>query len=112
MLSSLFRRGFAKSQVSTVRPLWDFVLIERFRTPEKTGSGLYLPESAKGMRNEGIILAVGPGKRDKHGNYQPLTLKRGDEVFLPDFSANEVKLDGRHYFLLREDDILGVISPK
>jgi chaperonin GroES len=111
MLSTV-SRGFAQALVSRVRPLWDFVLIERFSTPERTASGLYLPESAKGSRSEGVILAAGPGKRDKQGNYEPLTLKRGDHVYLPDFSANEVKLDGKEYLLLREEDILGVISAK
>jgi chaperonin GroES len=112
MLATTVCRTFAKSQVSALRPLWDFVLIERFKTPERTTSGLSLPESAKGARNEGLILAVGPGKRNKQGNYEPLALKQGDNVILPDFSANEVKLDGKEYLLLREEDILGVIVTK
>jgi chaperonin GroES len=109
MLSSVLTRGFAKSQVSSLRPLWDFVLIDRFTTPATTISEIYIPESVKDKHNEGVVIATGPEKRDKDGNYEPLMLKRGDRVFLPDWSANEVKLDGKEYLLLREDDILGVL---
>ncbi|OHT10845.1 hypothetical protein TRFO_19734 [Tritrichomonas foetus] len=103
-------RSFAKSQVGSFRPLWDYCLIERFTTPDQTNSGIFLPESIKGKHNEGRVIAVGPGRRDKHGNYTPLTLKSGDRVYLQDWSANEVKLDGKEYILLREEDILGKIA--
>ena len=110
MLAVTSYRGFAKSVVENLRPLWDYVLVERFTTPEKTNSGLYIPESMKGKHNEGLVIAVGPGKRDKDGNYTPLTLKKGDRVYLADWSANEVKLDGKEYMMIREDDILGVLA--
>ena len=105
-----FCRHFAKSQVASFRPLWDNVLIERFTTPEKTITGILLPESVKGRHNEGLVVAVGPGKRDKDGNYTPLTLKRGDRVYLQDWSANEVKLDGKEYIIIREEDVLGKLA--
>ena len=110
MLSSSSVRSFAKSMVSSLKPLWDYVLVERFTTPDRTASGLYVPEAVKGKHNEGVVVAVGPGKRDNDGNYTPLTLKKGDRVFLADWSANEVKLDGKEYMMIREEDILGVMT--
>lgn len=104
------RRGFAKTAVASLTPLWDYVLVERFTTPDKTNSGLYIPESVKGKHNEGVVIAVGPGKRDKDGNYTPLTLKKGDRVYLADWSSNEVKLDGKEYQMIREEDILGILD--
>mgnify|MGYP000101757482 CR=1 FL=1 len=109
MLASRFIRSLGKSQV---RPLWDYCLIERFVTPDKTNSGLYLPDSTKSKMNEGVVLSTGPGKRDHKGNYTPMTLKAGDRVILADWSANEVKIEGKEYILLREDDILGKIEDK
>jgi chaperonin GroES len=110
MLGSVPSRGFAKSLVERICPLWDHVLIERFTTPAKTASGLYVPESIGGKHNEGLVMAAGPGKPDKDGNYEPLTLKKGDRVILPDWSANEVRLDGKEYIMFREEDILGVVA--
>ena len=105
-----FSRAFSKSAVQSLQPLWDYCLVQRFVTPEKTNSGLYIPEAVKGKHNEGLVIATGPGKRDKKGNYTPLTLKPGDRVFLADWSANEVKLDGKEYLLIREEDILGKLK--
>jgi chaperonin GroES len=110
MLSSFARRSFAASQVSKLQPLWDFVLIERLTTPVKTPGGLFVPDALRGKQNQGLVLAAGPGVRDKKGNYQPLTLKKGDLVVLADWSANEVKFDGKEYMLLRESDVLGILT--
>ncbi|KAK8835583.1 hypothetical protein M9Y10_042469 [Tritrichomonas musculus] len=109
MLSQIFKRSFAKSEVETFRPLWDYCLIQRFTTPETTVDGIYIPDSIKGRHNEGQVVAVGPGKRDEHGNYIPMTLKRGDRVYLQDWTHGDVKLDGKEYIVIREEDVLGKV---
>ena len=105
-----FNRTFAKSTASTLKPLFDRVLLTRIEVPSKTNSGIYIPESLKGKHNEAIVLSVGQGRREKDGSFIPLTLKPGDRVVLSDWGGNEIKLDGKEYLLLREDDILGLVQ--
>ena len=110
MLSQIFKRSFAKSQVETFRPLWDYCLIQRFTTPDTTVSGIFIPDSVKGRHNEGLVVAVGPGRRDEDGNCIPMTLKRGDRVYLQDWTHGDVKLDGKDYIVIREDEVLGKLA--
>ena len=109
MLSTL-AKTFAKSAIQSLTPLFDRIIVERFVAPTKTNSGVFIPETVKKLQNEGTVISVGPGKRDKNGNYKPLSLKPGDRVVLADWGGNEVKIDGKEYLVLREDDILGVIE--
>lgn len=90
--------------------MFDRIIVERTGAPSKTAAGIVIPDSIKKLQNEGTVLSVGPGKRDKDGNYTPLTLKPGDRVVLADFGGNEVKIDGKEYLVLREEDILGVLE--
>ena len=73
-------------------PLLDRVLVQRSKAPEKTASGLYIPEKAKNKLNEGEVVAVGPGGRDTHGNLIPVSVKVGDTVLLPEYGGNTIKL--------------------
>ena len=111
MLSSSFaQRGFAKLSAEKLRPLFDRILVERVKVPEKTNSGIFLPDSVKQKHNEGYVIAVGPGSRGNDGNYNKLNVKAGDRVVLGSYFGHEVEMDGREYMVLREDDILGVIQ--
>ena len=67
-------------------PLLDRVLVQRSKAPEKTASGLYIPEKAKNKLNEGEVVAVGPGGRDTHGNLIPVSVKVGDTVQIKESS--------------------------
>ena len=100
----------AKTVASTLKPLFDRILVQRIEVPARTNSGIYIPEAIKGKHNEGIVLATGDGYRQKDGKFRPLTLKPGDRVVLSDWSANEIKLDGHEYMIMREDDILGKVE--
>ena len=73
-------------------PLLDRVLVQRSRAPEKTASGLLIPERAKNKLNEGQVLAVGPGGRDSHGNLIPVAVQVGDTVLLPEYGGSTIKL--------------------
>ena len=105
-----FSRSFAKSAAQMFRPLFDRILIERIVVPNKTAGGLLIPEALTGKHNEGIVIATGDGVREKDGTYTPLSVKKGDRVVLGQWGGNEIKLDGKEYVILHEDDLLGVLN--
>ena len=97
--------------MTTIRPLFDRVLVKRNDEPKKTASGLFLPETAsKEKPVEGTILAVGNGRKGEDGKIHALAVKEGDQVVFGKYAGTEIKLDGEDRLILREDDILGVIE--
>ena len=93
-----------------IRPLNDRVLVLRIEEEEKTAGGIIIPDTAKEKPQEGKIIAVGPGKRDKDGNLVPPDVKAGDRVLFTKWAGTEFKLDGQEHMIMKEDDILGVIE--
>ncbi len=93
-----------------IRPLHDRVIIQRIEQTETTKGGIIIPDSAKEKPQEGKVFAVGSGKRDEQGKVHPLEVKKGDRILFGKYSGTEVKLDGKEYIILREDEILGVIG--
>jgi len=93
-----------------VRPLHDRILVRRIAEEEKTKGGIIIPDSAKEKPQEGKVIALGTGKIDDDGKKIPFTVKKGDIVLISKYGGTEVKLDGETYTLLREDDILGILS--
>ncbi len=97
--------------MTTIRPLFDRVLVKRNDEPTQTKSGLFLPEtSSKEKPVQGTILAVGNGRVADDGKVTPLVVKVGDTVVFGKYSGTEIKLDGEERLILREDDILGVLE--
>ena len=93
-----------------VTPLHDRIVVSRIEAEEKTKGGVIIPDTAKEKPQEGRILAVGPGKRDKDGNLIPLEVKAGDRVLFTKWAGTEIKIDGQEHMIMKEDDILGVIE--
>lgn len=93
-----------------IRPLHDRVLVKRVEEEAKTAGGLYIPDTAKEKPIQGEVVAVGAGKRDKDGAVHALDVKAGDRVLFSKYSGTEVKLDGEEHLIMREDDILAVVS--
>ncbi len=94
-----------------VRPLNDRVIVKRNEAEtQKTAGGIIIPDTAKEKPQEGTIMAVGPGKRDKSGNYRQLDVKVNDRVLFGKYAGTEIKIDGEDYLIMREEDILGVIA--
>jgi chaperonin GroES len=87
------------------RPLADRVLVEPIQAETKTASGIIIPDTAKEKPQEGTVIAVGPGKVD-----EPTTVKEGDKVLYGKYSGSELKLDGKDYLIIKEGDILGILS--
>ena len=92
------------------RPLHDRVVVKRLEGEEKTKGGIIIPDSAKEKPQEGKIVAVGPGARDEAGKLAPLDVKAGDRVLFGKWSGTEVKVDGEDLLIMKESDIMGVVS--
>ena len=93
-----------------IRPLADRVVIKSMEEEEKTPSGIVLPDTAKEKPQKGRVLAVGPGKVLEDGTRQPMEVKVDDVVLYAKYAGTEVKVDGEEYLILRESDILAVLS--
>ena len=93
-----------------VRPLHDRVLIKRVEEQETVRGGIIIPDSAKEKPQEGEVVAAGTGKRLENGTVVPLEVKEGDRVLFGKYSGTEIKLDGQDLLILREDEILGILS--
>ena len=93
-----------------VTPLHDRIVVSRIDADEKTAGGIIIPDTAKEKPQEGKIIAVGPGKRDKDGTLIPPNVKAGDRVLFAKWAGTELKIDGQEYMIMKEDDILGVIE--
>ena len=93
-----------------VEPLGLRVLVRPIESEAKTASGLILPDSAKEKPIEGRVKAVGDGKLNESGNRVKIDLKVGDKVLYGKYAGTEIKIDGEDYLLMREDDILGVVT--
>jgi chaperonin GroES len=93
-----------------IRPLHDRVIVKRVEEDSQTKSGLYIPDTAKEKPIQGEVIAVGAGKRDKEGKVLALDVKAGDRVLFSKYSGTEVKLDGEEHLILREEEILAVVS--
>ena len=92
------------------RPLHDRVVVTRIDADNKTAGGIIIPDTAKEKPTEGEVIAVGPGGRDESGKLIPIDLKKGDRVLFGKWSGTEVKLDGEELLIMKESDILGVIT--
>ena len=93
-----------------IRPLHDRVLLKRLDEQQETQSGIIIPDTAKEKPIQGEIVAVGNGKIQKSGEIRTLTVKPGDRVLYSKYAGTEVKLDGQEHLIMREDDILGILT--
>ena len=93
-----------------VKPLGDRVLVQPIAEGEVKKGGIIIPDTAKEKPQEGKVVALGTGKRDEDGKLIPLQVKKGDRVLISKYGGTEIKIDGKDYLIMREDDILGVIE--
>ncbi|UHD18404.1 co-chaperone GroES [Thiocapsa bogorovii] len=93
-----------------IRPLHDRVVVRRMEEERTTAGGIVIPDSATEKPIQGEIIAVGKGKILDNGESRPLDVKVGDRVLFGKYSGTEVKLDGKEFLVMREEDIMGVIE--
>ena len=92
------------------RPLHDRVVVRRVESEEKTKGGIIIPDTAKEKPQEGEVVAVGTGTRDDKGTLTALDVKAGDRVLFGKWSGTEVKIDGVDLLIVKESDIMGVLT--
>ena len=92
------------------RPLHDRVLVRRVEEDEKTAGGIIIPDTAKEKPQQGEVVAVGDGARDDDGDRIALDVREGDKVLFGKWSGTEVKIDGEDLLIMKESDILGILS--
>jgi chaperonin GroES len=92
------------------RPLHDRVVLERIDAEEKTAGGIIIPDTAKEKPQQGKVVAVGPGGRDESGKLIPIDVNVGDRVLFGKWSGTEVKIDGVEFLIMKESDIMGVLT--
>lgn len=95
-----------------IKPLGNRVLVKRSKA-EKSKGGILLPDSAQEKPKEGVIVSVGPGKVNDHGEFETMDVKAGDSVLFSSYAGTEVKNHGdehEEYLILSQDEILGVLS--
>jgi len=93
-----------------IRPLQDRIIVERLAEEEKTKGGIIIPDTAKEKPAEGKVIAVGKGKVTDDGKLIKPDVKAGDRILFSKYAGSEVKVEGREYLIMREDDILGIIE--
>ncbi len=93
-------------------PLHDRILVKRLTGEEKTKGGIIIPDTAKEKPNEGEVMAVGHGRILDNGQIVKLEVKAGDRVLFTKYSGNDVKIDGEEYTIMREEDVLGIVTTR
>ena len=102
--------GMQSGVVVRFVPLLDRVLIRRVVAATKSAGGVLLPDSSQSKLQEGVVVRVGAGARDREGKLIAPSVKEGDKVVLPEYGGSAVKLGGEEFTLYREQDILGVLQ--
>ncbi len=94
-----------------IEPILDNIIISAQKEEAKTESGIILPDSIEKEKPQiGKVVAVGPGKRSSQGELIKIQVKKGDKVLFSKYSPQEVKLEGKEYLILKEDDVLAIIN--
>ena len=93
-----------------LRPLHDRVVVERLDSETKTASGIVIPDNVAEKPDQGVVLAVGPGKRNDKGDFVAPNVKVGDRVLFGKYSGQTVKVDGEELLVMKEDDLFAVVE--
>ena len=95
---------------TNIQPLHDRVILKRIDEGEQVRGGIIIPDSAKEKPQEGEVIAAGLGKYKEDGSRQALDVKTGDRILFGKYGGSDIKVDGEDVLIMREDEILGVIT--
>ena len=93
-----------------IKPLEDRILVKTSEAETTTASGLVIPDTAKEKPQEGVVVAVGPGRFDESGNRVPMDVKEGDVVIYSKYGGTEVSVRGNDYLVLSTRDVLAIVE--
>jgi chaperonin GroES len=91
-------------------PLHDRILVRRVEEADTTRGGIIIPDSAKDKPQEGEVISAGKGKISEEGKVRPLDVKEGDRILFGKYSGTEIKIDGEDFTIMREEEVLGILS--
>jgi chaperonin GroES len=91
-------------------PLHDRILVRRMEEAGTTRGGLVIPDSAKDKPQEGEVISIGKGKTNDEGKVFPLAVNQGDRILFGTYSGTEIKIDGEDFLILKEEEVLGVVT--
>ena len=95
---------------TSLKPLGDRLVVERIENETQvTAGGIIIPDTAKEKPTQGVVVAVGPGRKID-GKVHPLDVKVGDKVLFGKWGGTDVKVDGKEYVILKEDDVYGIVT--
>lgn len=100
----------SKKPKPKIKPLYDYLLIEPLERETTLPSGIVIPDTAKEKPQEGKIIATGSGKTDENGKLVPLAVKVGDIVMYKKWGGTEIKIHGKDYLLVKEEDVLAIVE--
>lgn len=92
-----------------LKPLSDRLVVEVMEQPDYTGSGIFLPETAREKSQEGKVVATGPGVRKENGERIAMEIQVGDTVMYPKYVGAPVKVQGKEYLIFKENDLLAIV---
>ena len=104
------KRRLKEVMTTNIQPLHDRVIVKRIDEGEQVRGGIIIPDSAKEKSREGEVIAAGSGKYREDGSRQPLDVNAGDRVLFGKFGGSEIKVNGEELLIMREDEILGIIT--
>lgn len=96
--------------MSKIKPLFDRVLVKRFKNESITSGGIHVPESSQGKTQIGSVVAVGDGRVMNDGSVKAVKVSVGNKVVFGKFSGTDIEMDGQEYLVLNETDILGIME--
>jgi len=96
--------------MAKLTPLHDRILVRRVEEAETTRGGIIIPDTAKDKPQEGEVIAVGKGKSNDEGKVFPLAVKEGDRILFGKYAGTEIKIDGEDFVIMREEEVLGILS--
>ncbi len=94
-----------------LQPISDYLIVEPKKEEVKTKSGIVLPDTVeKEKPQEGLVVAAGPGRLLESGKRAEMQVKKGDRILFSKYSPNEMKIEGKEYFVIKEDDVMAIIK--
>jgi chaperonin GroES len=93
-----------------IRPLYDRLVIKRLEEEPVTRSGILIPETARKKPQQGKVVATGDGRMMENGNVRALLVAKGDRVLFDELAGSEFQFDGEEHLVIREDDVLAILS--
>jgi len=108
--ASVTPKASSASLEKLISPLADRLVVRVQGPSEKTAGGLFIPGTASERPNQGVVLACGPGGKNKKGHLKPLDVKKGDTILFNAFAGISAEIEGEEVLILREEEVLGILS--